>query len=144
MRRFAPSCSLACPTRPLLQPRDLPPTATNRNYADDSQMLVLRDPTESRDGRGSAPIVERVDYYKEELEAQKAIGPFFGRSIHVCEDYDGDESLDLELKILEIDEDLGDREEVANAFSQVAATAGAVFPAIQLKPEQRRRKLCGD
>lgn len=78
---------------------------------------------------GTEPKVERVHSYREELTAQTALGPFLGRTIYLCDDYNGKSTFWMELKVLEVDQDLGDREELVNAFTQMADTVGAVFPA---------------
>jgi hypothetical protein len=78
---------------------------------------------------GIEPKVDRVHSYREELPAQTTLESFFGRTIYLCDDYDGKSTLWMELKVLEVDQDLGDREELVNAFTQMAYTVGAVFPA---------------
>ena len=78
---------------------------------------------------GSAPPIERVHFYKEELKAQTPLGPFLGRQIYVHDDYKG-KTLWLNFKILEVDIDLGDRDEVIEALTGFANSMGAVFPAI--------------
>ena len=78
---------------------------------------------------GIEPKVDRVHSYREELAAQTTLGPFFGRTIYLCDDYDGKSTLWMELKVLEVDQDLGDRKELVNAFAQMVDAVGAIFPA---------------
>lgn len=77
---------------------------------------------------GIEPKVDRVHFYREEIAAQITLGPFFGRTIYLCDDYDGKSTFWMELKVLEVDQDLGDREELVNAFGQMVDTVGAIFP----------------
>lgn len=78
---------------------------------------------------GNEPLVERVHYYREELKARTPVGPFLGSTMYVCDDYNG-KKLWLDLKILEVDMDVGDRNEVIEGLTSFAGALGAVFPSI--------------
>jgi hypothetical protein len=77
---------------------------------------------------GEAPKVQRVHYYAEEIKAKTVLKNFFAETMFVCEDYSATDKLWLELRVLEIDTDTGERKALNNSFSKLAATAGAVFP----------------
>lgn len=77
---------------------------------------------------GEAPKVQRVHFYAEEIKAKTVLKNFFAETIFICDDYSATDRLWLELKILEIDTDTGERKALTNAFSKIAAVAGSVFP----------------
>ncbi len=77
---------------------------------------------------GEAPKVQRVHYYAEEIKAKTVLKHFYGETMFVCEDYSGTDRLWLEINVSEVDTDTGERKALTNAFSKLAATAGAVFP----------------
>lgn len=79
---------------------------------------------------GQQPQVERIHYYEEEVEKGKPIKNLLGNSVFVADDYNGKDRLWLEMNVLEIDTDTGERKGAIQAFGSLAATAGAVFPAI--------------
>lgn len=77
---------------------------------------------------GEAPKVQRVHFYAKEIKAKTVLKNFFAETMFVCEDYSATDRLWLELKVLEIDTDTGERKSLTNAFSKLAAVAGSVFP----------------
>lgn len=77
---------------------------------------------------GEAPKVQRVHYYGKEIKPKTVLKDFYAPTMFVTADYSGTDRLWLELKILEIDTDTGERKALTNAFSKLATTAGAVFP----------------
>jgi hypothetical protein len=52
----------------------------------------------------------------------------FADNVFVTDDYNGVERLWLELNVVEVDTDTGERKAAIKAFQSLAATAGAVFP----------------
>lgn len=84
----------------------------------------------SKSSMGTQPEVERVHYYEEEVEAGKPLKNLLANSVFVTEDYNGKDRLWLEMNVLEIDSDTGERKGAIQAFRSLASTAGAVFPAI--------------
>lgn len=77
---------------------------------------------------GEAPKVQRVHYYAEEIKPKVVLKSFYAETMFVCEDYSATDRLWLEIKVIEIDTDTGERKALTNTFSKLAATAGAVFP----------------
>jgi hypothetical protein len=82
----------------------------------------------TRASLGEAPKVQRVHYYAKEIKPKTVLKDFYAPGMFVSADYSGTERLWLELKILEIDTDTGERKALTNAFAKMAVTAGAVFP----------------
>lgn len=79
---------------------------------------------------GEAPRVQRVHFYGEEIKKKTVLKNFFADTMFVCNDYSGTDRLWLELKVLEIDTDTGERKVLTNAFSKLAVVAGSVFPVV--------------
>lgn len=77
---------------------------------------------------GQQPLVDRIHFFEKEVEKGEPIQNLFANSVYVCDDYNGDDRLWLELNVLEIDSDTGERKAAANSFHSLASTAGAVFP----------------
>jgi hypothetical protein len=78
---------------------------------------------------GAQPEVERIHYYEEGVAAGKPLKNLLANSVFVTDDYNGKDRLWLEMNVLEIDTDTGERKAAIQAFQGLAATAGAVFPA---------------
>jgi len=89
-----------------------------------NDILVL-----TRASLGDQPRVERVHFYEEEVEKSKPIRNLFASLMYLSDDYSGTDRLWLELDVMEIDTDTGERKAAVQAFEAMAATAGAVFPA---------------
>lgn len=89
----------------------------------DNDLLLI-----SQVSLGEAPKVKRVHYYAEEIKPHTVLKDFFGDVMYICDDYSGKERLWLEIRVLEIDTDTGERKVLTNAFSKLAVTAGSVFP----------------
>ena len=79
---------------------------------------------------GDKPKVERIVFYGEEIPKGEPLSNFYANSIFQTDDYDGESRLWLEVNILEIDTDLGERKAAISAFQSLASTAGAVFPVL--------------
>jgi hypothetical protein len=77
---------------------------------------------------GESPRVQRIHFYGDDIKPKTVLKDFYAPTMFVSEDYSGTERLWLELKILEIDTDTGERKVLTNAFSKLAAGAGTVFP----------------
>jgi hypothetical protein len=77
---------------------------------------------------GEAPKVQRVHFYAEEIKPRTVLKSFFAETMFVCNDYSAADRLWLELKVVEIDTDTGERKALTNAFGKLAAVAGSVFP----------------
>lgn len=77
---------------------------------------------------GEAPKVQRVHFYAEEIKPKTVLKNFFAETVFVCADYSATDRLWLEVRVLEIDTDTGERKALANAFSKLAAIVGCVFP----------------
>lgn len=84
----------------------------------------------TRSSLGQQPLVERVHFFEKEIEKGQPITNLFSNNAFVSDDYNGNDRLWLELNIMEIDTDMGERKAATSAFQSLAATAGAVFPAI--------------
>ena len=93
-------------------------------FRGDNDILLL-----SKSSLGSQPQVERVHYYEEGVAAGRPLKNLLANSVFVSEDYSG-QRLWLEMNVLEIDTDTGERKAAVQAFQGLASTAGAVFPAI--------------
>jgi len=79
---------------------------------------------------GEQPFVERIHFYQDEVPKGQPIRNMLADNMYVADDYSGSDRFWLELNVLEIDTDTGERKAAMNAFRSLAATAGAVFPAI--------------
>ena len=90
-----------------------------------NDVLVL-----SRSSLGQQPQVERVHFYEDEVPKDEPIKNLLADSVFVCDDYNGKDRLWLEMNVLEVDTDTGERKGAIQAFEALATTAGAVFPAI--------------
>ncbi len=77
---------------------------------------------------GESPKVQRVHYYADEIKPKTVLKNFYGETMFVCSDYSGNDRLWLEMRIIEVDTDTGERKALTNTFSKLAITAGAVFP----------------
>ena len=80
----------------------------------------------TRSALGKRPRVERVHFYGEEIETGKPIRNLFANLVFVEEDYNPLERLWIELNVIEIDSDSGERKAAINAFQSMASTAGLV------------------
>jgi len=90
-----------------------------------NDILVL-----TRSSLGEHPLVERVHYFEEGVEKGRPIRNLLADTMFVCEDYSGQDRLWLELNVVEVDTDTGERKAALNAFEAMASSAGAVFPAV--------------
>jgi hypothetical protein len=86
----------------------------------DNDLLLMSD-----SALGERPIVRRIHHYAEEIPPKTVLRDFFAETVFVCDDYSASERLWLELKVVEVDTDTGDRKALTNAFTKVG---GAVFP----------------
>lgn len=84
----------------------------------------------SSTSQGTAPHVPRVHHYKENIPPHTLLNGFYSDTIHVCNDFSGKDRLWIDLNVVEIDTDNGDRKAVINSFSTLAATASGIFPAV--------------
>lgn len=84
----------------------------------------------SRVSLGDQPLVDRIHFYEEEIPTGKPIRNMFADNVFVTDDYSGRDRLWIELNVMEIDTDSGERKAAVTAFRDLAATAGAIFPAM--------------
>lgn len=94
-------------------------------FRGDNDLLVI-----SKSSMGEQPTVERIHYFEEEVPKGNPIKNILSESVFIADDYNGIDKLWIEIDVLEIDTDTGEREAAITAFQSLAATAGAVFPAI--------------
>lgn len=95
-------------------------------FGKDNDLLIL-----TRSALGSRPVVERVHFYGEEIEKGQPISNLLANLAFVAEDYDPLERLWCELVVLEIDRHReSERKAAVDAFRNLAATTGAIFPAM--------------
>ena len=87
-----------------------------------NDILVL-----TKSSLGNQPFVERIHYYEQEVPKGRPICNMFADNVFVTDDYNGNDRLWLELNVLEIDTDTGERKAGIKAFQSLAAMAGAVF-----------------
>lgn len=90
----------------------------------DTDVLVL-----SSSALGSRPMVDRIHFYKSEIDLEK---PLFAHDllsdvIWVCDDYRG-EPLYMELKVMTVDRSDEHRDAALESFQGLASIAGSVFP----------------
>ena len=76
----------------------------------DNDVLVL-----SAASLGEKPAVQRVHYYEEELPAGTVLKDFIAETMYVCDDYSGTDRLWMELNIVEVDTDTGERKALLSA-----------------------------
>ncbi len=84
----------------------------------------------TRSSLGQQPLVERIHFFEKDIEKGYPIKNLFANSVFVCDDYNGIDRLYVELNVIEIDTDTGERKATVRAFQSLAATAGAIFPAM--------------
>ena len=90
-----------------------------------NDLLVL-----SRSAMGEQPLVQRIHFYEEEIPKGHPIKHMLAENVFIADDYNGTDKLWLEIDVLEIDTDTGERKAAVKAFQSLASTAGAVFPAM--------------
>jgi len=90
-----------------------------------NDVLVL-----TRVSLGEQPRVDRIHFYEEELAVGEPVRNLFSDSVFITDDYSGRDRLWIELNVLEVDTDTGERQAATVAFKSLAATAGAAFPAL--------------
>lgn len=78
---------------------------------------------------GERPKVDRIHYFESEIPARRVLKDFYSDTVFISDDYTG-ERLWMEMNIVEVDTNAGDRKDAIGAFTALATTAGAVFPAI--------------
>jgi hypothetical protein len=91
----------------------------------DNDILVT-----TRASLGEQPVVRRVHYYEQGLPAGTPLKNFLASTAHLCDDYSGVDRLWLEMDIVEMDTDAGERAALLSAFKALAASAGAVYPQV--------------
>ena len=120
-------------TKPILAAKPFSASVVSTVVAEDldgifrgkNDILIL-----TRSSLGQQPLIERIHFFEKEIDKGQPITNLFSNSAFVSDDYNGNDRLYLELNILEIDTDMGERKAANSAFQSLAATAGAVFPAI--------------
>ncbi len=90
----------------------------------DTDVLVL-----STSALGSRPMVDRVHYYRTEIDVEKALlaHDLLSDVIWVCDDYRG-EPFYMELKVMTVDRSDEHREAALERFQSLTSIAGSVFP----------------
>jgi hypothetical protein len=94
-------------------------------FRGDNDILILTSAS-----LGERPLVQRVHYYEEEVPPKTVLKNFIAETMFIWDDYSGMDRLWLEVDIMEIDTDTGERNALVNALTSLAATAGAAFPAV--------------
>jgi hypothetical protein len=94
-------------------------------FRGDNDLLVI-----SKSSMGEQPPVERIHFFEEEVSKGHPIKNILCENVFIADDYNGTDKLWIEIDVLEIDTDTGERYAAVNAFQSLAATAGAVFPVI--------------
>lgn len=120
-------------TKPIIAANQFSVTIVSTVVAEDldgifrgkNDILIL-----SRSSLGQQPLVERIHFFEKEIETGKPITNLLSNSAYVSDDYNGSDRLYIELNVVEVDTDLGERKAAVSAFQSLATTAGAVFPAI--------------
>jgi len=82
----------------------------------------------TRTALGEQPQVERIHFYEEGIPKGTPIRDLLANNVLVVDDYNGEDRVWLELNVVEVDTDTGERKLALNAFQSLAATAGAIFP----------------
>lgn len=94
---------------------------------DRNDLLIM-----TRTALGSRPLVERVHFYEKDIPLGEPILNLLSENVFLSDDYSGNERLWLEIDILEIATNDGDRRAVVNVFQELVGAVGAAFPAIAL------------
>ncbi|MBN2243072.1 MAG: hypothetical protein JW793_10310 [Acidobacteria bacterium] len=94
-------------------------------FRGDNDLLVL-----TRSSMGERPLVERIHFFEEEIPKGRPIRSMLADTVYLADDYNGIDKLWVEVDVLEIDTDTGERKAAVKAFQNLAAAAGAVFPAL--------------
>ncbi|WP_194791847.1 hypothetical protein [Pseudomonas sp. UFMG81] len=90
-----------------------------------NDVLVL-----SKVSMGEQPLVSRIHFYEEEVPTGKPIRNLLAGNVYTTDDYSGRDTLWIELNLLEIDTDTGERKAAVAAFGEMVTTVGAIFPAM--------------
>jgi hypothetical protein len=84
----------------------------------------------TKSAMGEQPLVERIHFYEGNIEKGFPIQNIFADSVFITEDYNGVDKLWLEVNVVEVDTSGDERKTIVKACQSLAATAGAVFPAM--------------
>jgi hypothetical protein len=90
-----------------------------------NDILVL-----TKSSMGEQPLVERIHFFEEEVPKGHPIQHMLADNVFVTDDYNEIDKLWLELSVVEVDTDTGERKAALKAFQGLATTAGAIFPAM--------------
>ncbi len=84
----------------------------------------------SKSAIGSSPQVERIHYFKKDVPAGEMITDLFANNVLIVDEYTGKERLWLEINIVEVDTDDGERQATITALQSLVERTGAAFPVL--------------
>ncbi len=116
--RIQPAQSFTLKLKSVYVARDLEGFLRNKN-----SFLVL-----SQVALGERPPVQRIHHYDQNVPFNKVVKSFIADSIYWCEDYAGTGRIWLEMVLMEVDTDAGERRETLKAAKTLAEFAGAAYP----------------
>jgi hypothetical protein len=83
----------------------------------------------SRTSIGEDQAVRRIHFYEENVSPGEFINNIFAETIHLEEDFSELDRTYMKFELYEIDRDTGNRQAIVDAFSTLAQSIGAIFPA---------------
>jgi len=84
----------------------------------------------SKSAIGSDPQVERVHFYGKDIPPGEMITDLFANNVLIVDEYSGRERLWLEINIVEVDTDDGERLATITALQSLVERTGAAFPVL--------------
>lgn len=79
---------------------------------------------------GSKPLVERIHYYKSEIDLDRPLlaHDLLADAVWVCDDYHDPDPFYVELQVVVVDRSDDTRHAALKGFETLAGTAGSIFP----------------
>lgn len=84
----------------------------------------------SKSAIGSNPPVERIHFYGKDIPAGEMISNLFANNVLIVDEYTAKERLWLEINIIEVDTDDGERMATITALQSLVKRTGAAFPVL--------------
>ena len=79
---------------------------------------------------GDNPKTHRIHFFDQVVPFNKPVGEFISPFVFWCDDFPGDQDIDLEIILMEVDTDAGERRETIKASRVMASFAGAAYPLV--------------
>ncbi len=94
-------------------------------FRGNNDILIL-----TKSSMGEQPLVERIHFYEEEVPVGQPIRAILAENVFIAEDYNETDKLWIEINVIEVDSDTGERKAALKSFQGLASATGAIFPAM--------------